>query len=1065
VGRSLFRGESESARTGVPYSPNVAELPSGTVTFLFTDIEGSTRLLRRLGEGYASLLEEHQRLLREAFEEAGGQEIDTQGDAFFVAFRRAKDAVAAAAAGQRALTAHEWPEGVSVRVRMGLHTGEPVVSPDRYVGMGVHRGARICAAGHGGQVLLSNATRELIEDELPTDLSLKDLGEHRLKDIDRPERLFQLVIEGLPADFPPLRSVEAEVGPFGGQEEKLEEAAVAAVGRFPRRRRLVAVGAAAAVVAGATIIAVVVLGGGSGAGATAIGANSVGLVNGNNGSVKEQVEVESAPTGVAIGEGAVWVTNTNDASVSRVDPETGTVRQTIAVGNSPAGIALGGGSVWVANHDDGTLDRIDPTTNTVVQPIRVGNGPTAVAFGAGAVWVTNADDRTLSKIDPLSGTRTRTIRTDAVSRGVAVGAGSVWVTDESTKSVLRIDPRTGDVTDTVSVGNGPSGIAYGGGSVWVTNSLDGTVSRIDPATVAVTATIRVGSGPAAIAAEPGAVWVSVEFGNRLVKIDPRGSEPRIASTVDVKNRPKGLAVGEDGIWVAVQASGNGHRGGRLVVMTPALGQIDPAAFASNFDPIAQGLVFDGLTAVRRTGGGEGTQIVPDLAETLPSPTDGRRTWTFRLRHGIRYSTGRPVAAEDIRRGLERIVAAGAGGPVPTDSWKIVGAERCTARHCDLSRSVAVGKDTVTIHLTEPNPRLPLLLASAAPAPAGTPLGAVRGRVPGTGPYMVESYVQGREARFVRNPYFHVWSAAARPDGYPDEIVWRLGPPSDDKIVANVEHGVVDVFPQSSPQRRLEELRTRYPSLMHPVPQKATAFLFLNTRQSPFDDVRVRQAVNLAIDRAKVASLHGGEELARPTCQLVPPSLPGYAPYCPYTTEPDATGAWKAPDLERAKRLIVASGTRGQRVVVWTFPYFGAEARYVVSLLQQLGYRAQLKEISDFNRYFTTITSKHPQAGLAGWFYTLLPSDMFSTLACNAPVNYADFCDRGFDRRVAALRRTEVGDQEEAANLTERLDREAVDKAPWVPLFTPQLIDLVSKRVGNYQSNPYNGTLLDQLWVR
>src|SRR5215204_2798011 len=156
-------------------------LPSGTVTFLFTDIEGSTRLLHELGDGYAAALGEHRRLLRGAFERHGGVEVDTQGDAFFVAFARASDAVAAAAEGQAAL------EGGPIRVRMGLHTGEPAVSDGGYVGIDVHRAARIAAAGHGGQVLVSQATRDLVDAEV------RDLGEHRLKDLSAPERLFQLV--------------------------------------------------------------------------------------------------------------------------------------------------------------------------------------------------------------------------------------------------------------------------------------------------------------------------------------------------------------------------------------------------------------------------------------------------------------------------------------------------------------------------------------------------------------------------------------------------------------------------------------------------------------------------------------------------------------------------------------------------------------------------------------------------------------------------------------------------------------------------------------------------------
>jgi class 3 adenylate cyclase len=186
-------------------------LPSGTVTFLFTDIEGSTLLLRRLGERYADVVGRHDRVVRAACAAHGGREVSTQGDAFFVAFGRAGDAVAAAVQVQRALAEERWPEGAGVRVRMGLHTGEPVVGATDYIGLAVHRAARICALGHGGQILVSSATRESLEDDLRAGISFRDLGERRLKDFDRPEHLFQVVAGDLPADFPPVVSVAAEV--------------------------------------------------------------------------------------------------------------------------------------------------------------------------------------------------------------------------------------------------------------------------------------------------------------------------------------------------------------------------------------------------------------------------------------------------------------------------------------------------------------------------------------------------------------------------------------------------------------------------------------------------------------------------------------------------------------------------------------------------------------------------------------------------------------------------------------------------------------------------------------
>jgi predicted ATPase/class 3 adenylate cyclase len=207
----------------------VRELPSGTVTLLFTDIEGSTQLLHELGDRYADALADHRRLLRECFLERDGREVDTQGDAFFVAFSRASDAVAAAAAAQRRLAGHRWPAGVQLRVRMGIHTGEPTLTAEGYVGVDLHRGARICAAGHGGQVLLSQTTRQLLGEHEPDAVSVRDLGEHRLKDLTQPQRLYQLVIAGLPAEFAPLKTLEnrptnlpSQPTPLLGRERELE---------------------------------------------------------------------------------------------------------------------------------------------------------------------------------------------------------------------------------------------------------------------------------------------------------------------------------------------------------------------------------------------------------------------------------------------------------------------------------------------------------------------------------------------------------------------------------------------------------------------------------------------------------------------------------------------------------------------------------------------------------------------------------------------------------------------------------------------------------------------------
>lgn len=188
----------------------IRQLLTGTLTLLFTDIEGSTRLLQQLGDGYASVLKKCRYVMREAFRQSRGFEVDTQGDAFFVVFERASDAVLAAIQVQQALFAAQWPEGADVRVRIGIHTGEPLPTEEGYVGLDVHRAARIMSAAHGGQVLLSQITRDSVASELPDHVSLRNLGAYRLKDITGTQQLYQLVIPALPADFPPLTTLSSQ---------------------------------------------------------------------------------------------------------------------------------------------------------------------------------------------------------------------------------------------------------------------------------------------------------------------------------------------------------------------------------------------------------------------------------------------------------------------------------------------------------------------------------------------------------------------------------------------------------------------------------------------------------------------------------------------------------------------------------------------------------------------------------------------------------------------------------------------------------------------------------------
>jgi YVTN family beta-propeller protein len=794
---------------------------------------------------------------------------------------------------------------------------------------------------------------------------------------------------------------------------------------------------------------------------TRVTANAVGLIASDGHTVRNQIRIDAAPTNVAFGHGAVWVTNAYANTVSRIDPKTRSVRQTISVGDSPSGIAFDRRGLWVANHADGTISRINPESNTVVQQVPVGHGPTAVATGFGYVWVANSDDRSVSRIDQRSG-HVSTIRTGAISRGIAIGGGSVWVTDEASRALLQIDPAAQRVTNSATAGSGPAAVVYGEDALWVANELDGTVTEIDPTTLAVRATIPVGESPSALALTDDGLWVGDEFGRRIVKIDTRTRTTR--ASIAVGNRPVGLAAVDGGVWVAVQSSGAGHRGGRVVVIGDEFDTIDPGLAFSTDSFTLLGLAYDGLTAFRRVGGSDGTQLVANLAATLPQPTDGGRSYTFAVRSGIRYSDGSLLRAEDFKRALERMLVLGSPSIQGTALMKIIGAQACRpGRPCDLSRGVIVtGNSSLTFRLSSPDAKLLRTLPLVVPVPRGTPPRDIGTKaIPSTGPYTIERYVRHGQLTLVRNSHFQSWSERVRPGGYADEIVWRTGVPRDD-AVRLVEAGEADILLNTVPADRVAELSASYPRQVHLTPQRATAFAFLNTRRAPFDDVRVRRALNYAIDRRTMVELHGGPAIAQVTCQAIPPNVPGFRRHCPYTN------AWNAPNLAKARALVAASGTRGQRVVVWTFPFFGKEARYLVSLLRALGYRSELKEFRRIDAYFGALNrTPTVQVGFAGWFGLQSAADAMMTLTCDFSSNWARFCDPRFDRDVKRLGAAQAADPAAGTALAARLDREVVRRAPWVPLFTPRLADFTSRRVANYQTNTYAAStvLLDQLWVR
>jgi YVTN family beta-propeller protein len=555
--RAILNQDSELAAP--PPSPGAAPdkaVPTGTVTFLFTDIESSTRLVQQLGDPYGELLEEHRRVLRSAFGRFGGQEIDSQGDAFFFAFRRARDAVAAAVEAQRAIAAEGWPGGATVRIRIGIHTGEPGLAGAGYHGIDVVRAARISGAASGGQILVSSATRDLVGDGTVADVSFRDLGEHRLKDIDRPQRVFQVVIPGLADDFPPLRVVEpAQVLPVGGREDELAAAAEAAVGneerriRLSRRGRLLAV-LGAVVLAGAAAAAAIELAGGSGEKAVVASANSLGVIDPKENRIVGAVPVGSSPSSVAIDEGAVWVANSGDGTVSRIDPKTRKVVKTIGVGAPVIDVAAGHGAVWTANGSDGSVSEIDPKTNAVVRSIDL-RGPDeltpdethAIAIGVGALWVATGS-RHIVRIDPDSGRVVATIDVGSQPADVDVTDDAVW-TATSGERVVRIEPRTNAAVAEAAV-SFPVSVAAGPDAVWVGTYPD-SVWRIDPATTTVAGTVATEGGADGVAIGLGSLWIA--DGRWVLRVDPRTNA--VTNRIRVGALAVDVAADENAVYVVV----------------------------------------------------------------------------------------------------------------------------------------------------------------------------------------------------------------------------------------------------------------------------------------------------------------------------------------------------------------------------------------------------------------------------------------------------------------------------------------------------------------------------------
>ena len=524
-----------------------------------------------------------------------------------------------------------------------------------------------------------------------------------------------------------------------------------------------------------------------------------------------------------------------------------------------------------------------------------------------------------------------------------------------------------------------------------------------------------------------------------------------------------------------------HKGGDLKLLAKtAAGTLDPQVnYTLQYWQLYQAM-YDGLTAFKKVDGQDSFTVVPDLAEALPTVSADGKSYTFTLRKGIKFANGKDVTVADVAASYKRIFTV--SSPTAGTFYNgIIGAAACLTdpTTCDLSKGVVVdpAANTIVINLVAPDPELSYKLsvphASILPADS-PPKDAGNVPIPGTGPYTAASYDPNTALSLVRNPSFTEWSHDAQPQGYSDTISETFGLTVEAEITA-VENGQADWVFDPPPADRLDEIGTKYADQAHVNPLTAMYYLAMNTNLAPFNDVRVRQAINFAVDRQAASTLYGGANLAQPVCTFLPPGFPGHVDDCQYTAGGGNT--WSAPDLDKAKALIAASGTAGMDVGIVTQDdeVNKSIGEYLQSLLTTLGYKTTLKPISA-NIQFTYIqnTNNNVQISLTSWyqdypaasdFLNVLESCASFTPGSDSSINIAGFCDKEIDATMQQALVTGQTDRSGADAQWAQIDKAVMAKAPVAPLFTPKLVDFTSTRVGNYQFSKQFYMLVSQLWTK
>jgi YVTN family beta-propeller protein len=825
------------------------------------------------------------------------------------------------------------------------------------------------------------------------------------------------------------------------------------------RRRGAAMIAAAGAVLLAAIAAVAVKLASSGASTVTVAPNEVAAIDTGSDRVVGAVPVGNRPGGIAFGSGSLWVANLGDQTISRVDPNSRRTLPAIPVGGQPAGIATGSHGVWVVE-SPGTssvlVGRVDPVFNTFGNAVKIGNvdptGAVAIATQVNSVWVAPSTGL-LTRLDGTSGKIAWQRDPNASPAGIAVGEGATWLTDPDAGNVVRVDP-SGLLTP-IGVGDAPTGIAVGVGGVWVVDSLDEALVRIDPDTRAVTDTIRVGRSPAGVAVGAGSVWVANSGDGTVTRVNPTTDKP---VTIAVGGSPQAITIADGKAWVTVDEqsiapSRGASDGGTLrIVSSSDVPFMDPALGG---DPQLLYATCAQLLNYPDKAGAAGSQLIPEVAQALPARSPDGRTYTFKIRPGFRFSppSDEPVTAQTFKATIERTLDPRTHSYYAPYLADIVGAGAYMSGKASHIAGVIANRDTLTVRLRAPAPdflaRISQSNASCA-VPSDTPVSRKGENViPSAGPYYVASYTPHQGIVLMRNPNYR----GRRPHHFA-RIELSVGI-SPKRAVSEIEAGLADYTAVGSlwsasaaRAAHASRLAARYGAgsaaaargaqqyFANPAAQ--LDYFVLNTHRPLFSDVRMRQAVNYALDRRALAQR--GDRFhplpAHPTDHYLPPGMPGFRDAHIYPTTPDVTKA----------RKLARGGNRTAVLYTCDSSPCPEQAEIVQTDLAAIGLQVQIKKIP-YGTYYTTLGKPGHPFDLAwdGWLPDYIdPAGMLNGMLADSTFG-PTFDDPAYRRRLAAASRLSGPERYLTYG---RLDLElARDAAPLAAFDNLTDTDFFSARIG------------------